>query len=98
MTILFKSSHLNTVAIYKGEIDMKKVGITDFKAHALRLIDQVAKTNKGLVITKRGKAIVTISPFTNERDKSMPGKLSDTLIKEGDIISPVSANDWEVLS
>ena len=45
---------------------MKTMGISKFKTHALKILDQVAKTQEIIVITKRGEAIspnITISHF-----------------------------------
>ncbi len=42
---------------------MKTIAIAKFKAYALKIIDQVAKSNESLVITKRGKPLAELIPF-----------------------------------
>ncbi len=75
---------------------MKTMSVSNFKAHALKVIDRVSKTHEKVVITKRGKAVAELIPFrTPERD-AIPGKLSSTLIFENDIVTPLGAKMWEV--
>ena len=56
---------------------MKTMGISKFKSHALKILDQVAKTQEIIVITKRGKPLAQITPFRNSEISPKPGKLSD---------------------
>ncbi len=74
---------------------MKIIAISQFKAYALKIIDQVAKSRESIVITKHGKPIVQVIPYTpNERENKM-GKLADTLVFENDVISPSGEETWE---
>jgi prevent-host-death family protein len=61
---------------------MKTMGISKFKAHALKILDQVAKTQEIIVITKRGKPLAQITPYRNSDINPRPGKLSDALVFE----------------
>jgi len=74
---------------------MKTVGISQFKTHALTIIDQIVKTHEEIVITKRGKPIVQIIPYHNRKTNSKPGKLADAYIFEKDIVSPLGEEIWE---
>ena len=74
---------------------METLGITQFKAHALQVLDRVAKTREEVVITKRGKPIACITPFQTKNSKPVPGTLADTLIFEKDIVSPLGEDTWE---
>ena len=71
---------------------MKTLAITDFKAHALQILGQVSKTKEHVVITKRGKPLVEVVPFSASKPK--PGKLSAALLYEEDIVSPLGENIW----
>ena len=73
---------------------MKTMNITDFKAHALRVISKVAELHESVIVTKRGKALAEIIPFKPHSKKAKPGKLVSTLVSEKDIVSPISG-DWE---
>ncbi len=74
---------------------MKTLGISKFKAQALRILDQVAKTHEDIVITRRGKPLAKIIPFIEPNSKSEPGKLADTLVFEKDVVSPLGEEMWD---
>lgn len=72
---------------------MKTLAITDFKTHALQILGRIAKTKESVVITKRGKPIVEVIPFSTS--KPAPGKLSEALVFEKDIVSPLGEDMWD---
>ncbi len=73
---------------------MRALAITDFKAHALQILGQVAATRESVVITKRGKPLAEVIPFSPETPR--PGKLADALVFEKDIVSPLGEEMWDV--
>ncbi len=66
--------------------------ITDFKTHALQVLGEVAKTKQRIIVTKRGRPIAEVIPFTEK--KPLPGKLAEALVFEGDILSPLGEEFW----
>jgi prevent-host-death family protein len=74
---------------------MKSMAISEFKAHALAVINTVSKTKQGLIITKRGKPVVQVLPIQELKNEHAPGKLAHHLIYEKDIVSPLGEQDWE---
>lgn len=74
---------------------MKTMAISQFKLHALKILDQVAKTQENIIITKRGKPLAQIIPYRNSGSSSQPGKLADALVFEKDIVSPLGEEMWE---
>lgn len=74
---------------------MKTMGISEFKSHALKIINQIAAEKDTLIITKRGKPVARISPYVADEDSPQPGKLADTLVFEKDIISPLGEEMWD---
>ena len=54
--------------------------VTEFKAQALDILEQIAQTGKPVIVTKRGKAIVKVIPLPYGADVSegvavqVPGK------------------------
>lgn len=74
---------------------MVTLGITQFKAHALQVLDKVAKTREEVVITRRGKPIACITPFQTKSNKPVSGALADALVFEKDIVSPLGGDIWE---
>lgn len=73
---------------------MKTLTITDFKAHALQILRQVARTKESVIVTKRGKPLAEVIPFSDY--KPVPGKLSEALVFEKDIVSPLGDDMWDV--
>jgi len=42
---------------------MKTMAISKFKAHALKVLNEVAKSQETIVITKRGKPLAQVVPY-----------------------------------
>jgi prevent-host-death family protein len=72
------------------------MSISEFKARALQVIEDVFETREELVITKRGRPVARVIPFQEHTSKSKPGKLSKYFVSEKDIVSPLGSEDWEV--
>jgi prevent-host-death family protein len=63
----------------------KAVPAAEFKAKCLALLDEVASTGQGIVVTKRGKAMVRVVPIEEERVPSLRG----SILYQGDVVSPI---------
>jgi len=74
---------------------MQTMGISKFKSHALKILDQVAKTKEIIIVTRRGKPLAQIIPYRNSISNHTPGKLSDALVFENDIVSPLGEEMWD---
>lgn len=74
---------------------MKEMSVSDFKTHALRIIDGVFRTRERVIITRRGKPVAEVIPFEHSDEKPVPGKLADALLHEEDIVSPLGTDLWE---
>jgi prevent-host-death family protein len=73
---------------------MQTIQASEFKAKCLALMDQVAATGEGILITKNGKPVAELRPPSNPRPKS-PFGLHKGMIKiAGDIISPIDVK-WD---
>jgi prevent-host-death family protein len=66
--------------------------VSKFKATCLAVVEEVAKTKQGVIITKRGKPIAELIPYDAETE---PVPLKNTVAFMGDIMSPVATEDWE---
>ncbi|XOF32230.1 MAG: type II toxin-antitoxin system Phd/YefM family antitoxin [Candidatus Electrothrix sp. YB6] len=77
---------------------MKTMAISQFKAHVLQIISQIAQDHEPLIITKRGKPVARLVPYKEAPSSPEPGRLSDTLVFEEDIISPLGEDMWEACS
>ena len=74
---------------------MKTMGISEFKAQALKVLNEVAKSQEAIVITKRGRPLVQVVPHRKSEIKPTPGKLADAFVFEKDIITPLGEELWE---
>jgi antitoxin (DNA-binding transcriptional repressor) of toxin-antitoxin stability system len=74
---------------------MKTMGVTEFRDHVSREVDLVASSGEGVVLTKRGKPIAQVVPCLPDDMVPVPDRLADTLVFEGDILSPFPADMWE---
>ncbi|MCD6569593.1 MAG: type II toxin-antitoxin system Phd/YefM family antitoxin [Deltaproteobacteria bacterium] len=77
---------------------METIAISKFKATCLSLLERVKKTGQPLLVTKRGEPVALVTPPPPPKEKISFGCMKDTIIIEGDIISPLPEADWEVLS
>ena len=73
---------------------MKSMAIGDFKAHAVRVVAEVAQIKEGILLTKGGEPVAEVLPFRGGENAPKPGKLASTLVFERDIVSPAADNDW----
>jgi prevent-host-death family protein len=73
---------------------MGPLSVSKFKATCLAVVEEVAKSKKPVIITKRGKPIAELIPYEAE---AAPVPLKETVVFLEDIISSVAAEDWEAL-
>jgi prevent-host-death family protein len=75
-------------------IHMKTIAITEFKAHALQVLAEVAAHREPLLVTKHGKPLAEVVPYTEAQP--VAGALADALVFETDIVSPLGEELWNV--
>ena len=63
----------------------KTLGAKEFKAHCLKLIDEVNQTKQPITITKHGKPMAELRPITDET-YSLFGCLENSVEIIGDIV------------
>jgi prevent-host-death family protein len=74
---------------------VRTVAISELKAHCLRLVDEVARKRRELVITKRGKPIARVVPLETAVDDDRLARLRGTLVG-GDRIEDFDTGvEWE---
>ena len=75
------------------------VPISKFKATCLRLLDDVNKTGRPLLVTRNGEPIALVSPpHPPPKADNWIGFMRDELKITGDVVSPaLDDNQWEVL-
>ena len=73
---------------------MKTMAVSEFKARALRTLDDVASSREDVLITKRGRPLARVVPV-DDSEKVQPGRLAAALVFEEDIVSPLGDESWE---
>ena len=71
----------------------RSVAAADFKANCLRLMDEIARERRPIIITKRGKPVAKLVPVEQE-PIDLFGYMAGTAKICGDIISPIDDLDW----
>jgi prevent-host-death family protein len=71
----------------------KIIGAAEFKAHCLRILDEVERTREPVTITKRGKPVAEINPVKTE-GKLTFGCLASPEYRFDDPFSPAYDGPW----
>lgn len=74
---------------------MKTISASNFKTHCLSLLDELAKTHEIIVVTKYGKPVARIIPYSNS-DKKDENPLKDSIVFEKDIVNPIDI-EWDAM-
>lgn len=74
-------------------MDNRHISAADFKANCLRLMDEVARQRRPIIITKRGKPVAKLVPV-EEESVDLFGYMAGTAKICGDIIGPVEDVEW----
>jgi prevent-host-death family protein len=65
-----------------------------FKAHALALFRQVERTGKPVIITDRGKPVLTLVPYREDPNAAIRA-LRESVVKYQAPTKPVAEDDWD---
>jgi prevent-host-death family protein len=71
------------------------VGVAEFKARCLELLDGVGTRGDEIIVTKRGKPIAQIGPIRPEFPE-LKGMYAGKMKILGDIVSFNVADEWEL--
>lgn len=74
---------------------MQTIQASEFKAKCLALMDEVARSGEVLVVTKNGRPVAELRPYSGGKAPS-PFGLHRKLEILGDIVEPVD-DAWEAL-
>ncbi|HEY0411525.1 MAG TPA: type II toxin-antitoxin system prevent-host-death family antitoxin [Allosphingosinicella sp.] len=76
----------------------KVIGAAEFKAHCLRILDEVQRTGESITVTKRGKPVAEVKPVLQpSRAKLLFGALKGSITFAPDFDPDESPfdPDWE---
>lgn len=74
-----------------------RIGVSEFKAKCLGIIDQLDARGGRIVITKRGREVAELRATAPRKRKSMFGCLKGKMKIKGDIVYFDTTDLWEVL-
>jgi prevent-host-death family protein len=72
----------------------RMIGAAEFKAHCLRILDEVQRTGEPVTITKRGKPVAEVKPVQTEKRVPLFGCMKGKISILGDIDSPAYDGPW----
>lgn len=75
---------------------MEPMQASEFKAKCLAVMDEVARSGQPVVVTKNGRPVVEVRPYSGGRADS-PFGLHANVRVIGDIVSSLDDVPWEVL-
>lgn len=76
---------------------MQSIQASEFKSMCLVLMDRVAATGESLIVTKNGKPIAELRPYSGGRAET-PFGLHQGLEIHGDVMVPLEDDLWESLA
>ena len=68
---------------------------SEFKAKCLRLMDEVAESGEEIVITKNGRPVSRLAPYSKKSPGLFFGRDRDKIRILGDIVSPMPPEWYE---
>jgi prevent-host-death family protein len=71
----------------------KTVPATEFKTHCLALLEEVRETRQPLLVTRHGKPVVEISPYSLKNAERV-NPLKGSIVFQDDLISPLGGK-WD---
>jgi prevent-host-death family protein len=69
---------------------IRRVAAADFNANCLRLMDEVPRQRRPILITKRGKPVAKLAPI-EEEPIDLFGRMAGSIKICGDIVGPIDA-------
>lgn len=74
----------------------KMIGAAEFKAHCLRILDEVERTGEPVTVTKRGRPFAEVKPITKKVRRSIIGALKGTVLKYERPFDPaIDPEEWQ---
>lgn len=87
------NDHSNMTMVKYMQLTQQRIPAGQFKANCLSLMDEVNLQQRVIVITKHGKPIAKLVPFSETR-KSLFGAMAGSVKIIGDIVEP-TGEIWE---
>ena len=73
----------------------KSIGAAEFKAHCLRILDEVGRTGEPVTVTKRGRPVAELKPLSSaKREKPFFGFMKGSVLKYERPFDPAYEGLW----
>jgi prevent-host-death family protein len=73
----------------------KTIGAAEFKAHCLRILDEVDRSRESVTVTKRGRPVAEVRPVAKQERRSIIGALKGSVLQYDRPFEPAAdADDW----
>ena len=76
---------------------MKTMLVSEFKAKCIAVLKEVQRTREPLVVTLRGKPLVTVQPVEPRGQGKRLGGLKGRMTLRRDLVKVDTTADWEML-
>lgn len=77
---------------------MKTMLMSEFKAKCIAALKEVQRSREPMIVTLRGKPLVTIQPFAALPSGKQFGGLKGQMTIHGDLVHTDSTDDWDMLA
>jgi prevent-host-death family protein len=71
----------------------KTIGAAEFKAHCLRILDEVSRSHEIVTVTKRGHPVAEVHPVAKKERRSIIGALKGSVLRYDRPFEPVADPD-----
>jgi prevent-host-death family protein len=73
----------------------RPVSVSELKTHCLRIVEEVARGRREVVITKRGKRVARLVPVEDESPEDALDRLRGTLVRGFDLSDFETGVRWQ---
>jgi len=77
---------------------MKTMPVSEFEAKCIAVLREVHRSREPMIVTLRGKPLVTIQPFAELPVGKQLGGLKGHMTIHGDLVYTDSTDDWDMLA
>ncbi len=73
----------------------KTMGAAEFKAHCLRILDEVDRSRQTVTVTKRGRPVAEVRPIVKQDPNFTFGCMKNSVYSFHDPFSPAYEGPWD---
>lgn len=74
----------------------KTIGAAEFKAHCLRILDEVDRSGKTVTVTKRGRPVAEVHPIAKKKKGEFAfGCMKDSVYSFNEPFKPAYEGPWD---